>query len=82
MFTGGNSAVHAVRLKICKDASLAHRLGLSAGLQTTPVAGLYVLFLKGQGHQGVFLLSKGHLLENCKFLLEYFKGTKAMTRGH
>ena len=39
-------------------------------------------FLKGQGHQGIVSLVKGTLWGNCKFLLEYFKGTKAMTKGH
>ena len=45
-------------------------------------AGLYASFLKGQGHQGIFFLVKGTLWWNCKFVLEHFKGTKAMTRGH
>ena len=36
--------------------------------------------LKGQGHQGIFFLVKGTLWGNCKFLLEHFKGTEAMTR--
>ena len=39
-------------------------------------------FLKGQGHQGIFSLVKGTLWGNRKYLLEHFKGTKAMTRGH
>ena len=43
---------------------------------------LYASFLKGQGHQGIFFSVKGTLWWNCKFLLEHFKGTKAMTRGH
>ena len=43
---------------------------------------MYASFLKGQGHQGIFSLVKGTLWGNCKFLLEHFKGTKAMTRGH
>ena len=46
------------------------------------IAGLHALFLKGQGHQGIFSLVKGTLWGNCQFLLEPFKGTKAMTRGH
>ena len=37
-------------------------------------------FWKGQEHQDIFSLVKGTLWENCKFLLEHFKGTKAMTR--
>ena len=41
-----------------------------------------VWFLKGQGHQCIFSLVKGTLRETCKFLLEHFKGTKAMTRWH
>ena len=41
------------------------------------LASLYVLFLKGQGHQDIFSLVKGIL--NCKFLLEHLEGTKAMT---
>ena len=44
------------------------------------VCGLYALFLKGQGHQGIFSLVKGTLWGN--FFCEHFKGTKAMTRGH
>ena len=44
--------------------------------------GLYASFLKGQGHQGIFSLAKGTLGGNCKFLLEHFKGTKAMARGN
>ena len=44
-------------------------------------AGLYASFLKGQEHQGIFSLVKGTLWGNCKYILEYFKGTKAMTRG-
>ena len=40
-------------------------------------------FEKVQGHQGIFSSVKGTLLSgNCKFLLEHFKGTKAMTRRH
>ena len=31
---------------------------------------------------GHFLLVKGTLWGNCKFLLEHFKRTKALTRGH
>ena len=44
-------------------------------------SGLYAIasFLKGQAHQGIFSLEKGRKL---KFVLEHFKGTKAMTRGH
>ena len=44
----------------------------------------YASFLRGarsgafQGHQGIFSLVKGTLWGNCKFLLEHFKGTKAM----
>ena len=45
-------------------------------------SGLYASFLKGQGHQGIFSLAKGTLWGNCKFLLEHFKGTKAMARGN
>ena len=44
--------------------------------------GLYASFLKGQGHQGIFILVKGLLLRNSNFQLEYYKGTRAMTRGH
>ena len=44
-------------------------------------AGLYALFLKEQGHQGIFSLVKGTLRENCKYLLEHFRGTKAMIMG-
>ena len=45
-------------------------------------SGMYTLFFKGQGHQGIFSLGKGVLWANCKVLLapEHFKGTKAMTR--
>ena len=39
-------------------------------------------FWKGQGHQGISSLVKGNLWGNCKFLLEHFKGAKAMTMGH
>ena len=44
--------------------------------------GLYTLFYKGQGHQGIFSLVIVTLWGNCKFLLEPFKGTNAKTRGH
>ena len=44
--------------------------------------GLYASLLKGQEHKGISFLVKGTLWGNCKFLLEHFKGTKAMTRGH
>ena len=37
-------------------------------------------FCSGQGHQGIFSLVKGTLWGNCTFLLEHFKGTKAMIR--
>ena len=40
------------------------------------------MFLKGQGHLGIFFLVKGTLRLNCKFVLEHFKGIKALTRGH
>ena len=43
---------------------------------------MYASFSKGQGHQGIFSSVKGTLSGNCKFLLEHFKGTKAMPRGH
>ena len=33
-------------------------------------------------HQGIFFLVKGTLWWNCKFVLEHFQGTKALTRGH
>ena len=45
-------------------------------------AGLYASFLKGQGHQGISSFVKGTLWGNCKFLLENFNGTKAMSMGH
>ena len=35
-----------------------------------------------EGHQGIFSMLKATLWGHCKFLLECFKGTKAMTRGH
>ena len=41
-----------------------------------------MFFLKGQGHQGTFSLVKVTLWGNCRLLLEHFKGTKAMARGH
>ena len=59
----------------------------SQGILVTLQAGdtqayiVYASFFKGQGHQGIFSLVKGTLWGNCKILLEYFKGTKAMTRG-
>ena len=43
--------------------------------------GLYALFLKGQGHHGIFPSSKGKLWGNCKFLLRHFKGNKAIPGG-
>ena len=45
------------------------------------ISGQYASFLKGQGHQGSFSLLKSTLCGNCKFLLEQFKATKALTRG-
>ena len=44
--------------------------------------GMYASLLKGQGHHGIFSSVKGTLWGNFKFLLELFKGTRAMTRGH
>ena len=38
--------------------------------------GLYALYLKGQGHQGIFFLKL------LKLYWSIFKGTEAMTRGH
>ena len=40
---------------------------------------MYALFLKRQGYQEMFSFVKGTLWGNCKFLLDNFKGTKAMT---
>ena len=37
---------------------------------------LYLSFLKGQGHQGIFSFCKEEIV------LEHFKGTKATNRGH
>ena len=43
-------------------------------------SGLYVLFVKGQGHKGLFFhIGKGNLWGNSKYLLEHLKGTKAIT---
>ena len=53
-------------------------LGLKKPLLLLSLTGLYALFLKGQGHQGIFSLVKGTLWGNCKFLLEHFKGTKVL----
>ena len=39
-------------------------------------------FWKDNGHQGSFSLVKATLWRHCKFLLEDFKGNKAITRGH
>ena len=51
------------------------------GMYCTP--GLYALFLKGQGHQGIFFDGKGHpMMEQQICTAEHFKGAKAMTRGH
>ena len=51
--------------------------------KTFTCAGLYVLFLKGQGHKGIFSLVKGTLWGHCIVIsTEDFKGTKTMTRGH
>ena len=44
-------------------------------------SGLYASFLKGQGHQDIFSLVKGTLLDNCKFLLEHFKDVKVNDQG-
>ena len=44
---------------------------------------VYILhFWKGKGTKAFSPLVQGNLRGNRKFLLEHFKGTKAMTRGH
>ena len=60
--------------------ALFETLALNSAFGSIP--GLYALFLKGQGHQGIFSLAKGTLWGNCEFLLEHFKVTKAMARGN
>ena len=40
---------------------------------------MYALFSKGHGHKA---LGEGHHEHNCKFLLQHFKGTKALTKRH
>ena len=44
--------------------------------------GLYALLFERARAPRHFLLGKGMEVENCTFLLELFKGTKALTRGH
>ena len=42
---------------------------------------VYFVFEKGKGTKAFSPWCKGHPM-SCKFLLEHFKGIKAMTRGH
>ena len=64
-------------------SNLNYQCDFVAGLQRPSSAPqTRVSFLKGQRHQGIFSLVKGTLAGDCKFLLEYFKGAKAMTSGH
>ena len=78
----GEKIRNACTLHMCLEMSANGKKYISMGSGFHACMVRFFFKGQGQGHQGIFSLVKSTLRGSCKFLLEHFESTEAMTRGH